>query len=200
MAKVCVMANLLLTENAVILCYNFSLSDCHFSLIFLEGDITSPYCQGPAWTQIIQLGYYSKTCIKRPLKKDKSKILMTNGSLMKVQSIAECSPWSILQYFWPALSDNWFSKPIFDLCLSGRFTQVLLSVHIFANLLTARYAEVLQPRSPYSTPLGQCKDSWRSGATNAFGLEQGSELNHHRCPYNRSSTIQQSVSFCPSAE
>ena len=27
-------------------------------------------------------------------------------SLMKVESIAECSPWSILQYFRPALSDN----------------------------------------------------------------------------------------------
>ena len=26
-------------------------------------------------------------------------ILMTNGSLMKVESIAECSLWSILQYF-----------------------------------------------------------------------------------------------------
>ena len=32
---------------------------------------------------------------------------MTNDSLMKVKSIAECSPWSILQYFWLALSDNW---------------------------------------------------------------------------------------------
>ena len=32
-------------------------------------------------------------------KMDKTKILMTNGSLMKVESIAECSPWSILQYF-----------------------------------------------------------------------------------------------------
>ena len=31
---------------------------------------------------------------------------MTNGSLMKVKSIAECSHWSILQYFWPALSDG----------------------------------------------------------------------------------------------
>ena len=29
----------------------------------------------------------------------KTKILMTNGSLMKVESIAECSHWSILQYF-----------------------------------------------------------------------------------------------------
>ena len=41
-------------------------------------------------------------------KIDKTKILMTNGSLMKVESIAECSPWSILQYFCPALSHNWY--------------------------------------------------------------------------------------------
>ena len=31
---------------------------------------------------------------------------MANGSLMKIESIAEYSPWSILQYFWPSLSDN----------------------------------------------------------------------------------------------
>ena len=34
---------------------------------------------------------YSKTCVKWPLKKYKTKILMTNGSLMTVESIAECS-------------------------------------------------------------------------------------------------------------
>ena len=34
---------------------------------------------------------YSKPCLKRPLKIDKTKILMTNGSFMKVKSIAECS-------------------------------------------------------------------------------------------------------------
>ena len=45
-------------------------------------------------------------------KIDKTKLLMTNGSLitngslMKVKSIAECSPWSILQYFSPAISDK----------------------------------------------------------------------------------------------
>ena len=38
---------------------------------------------------------YSKTCVKRPLKN----ISMTIGSLMKVESIAEFSHWSILQYF-----------------------------------------------------------------------------------------------------
>ena len=49
------------------------------------------------------------SCFKKPnsvkpvlsghSKIDKTKVLMTNGSLMKVESIAECSPWSILQYF-----------------------------------------------------------------------------------------------------
>ena len=34
---------------------------------------------------------YSKTCLKRPLRTDKTKVLKTNGSLMKVESIAECS-------------------------------------------------------------------------------------------------------------
>ena len=42
---------------------------------------------------------YSKICLKRPLKIDKTKILMTSGSLMKDESFAECSLWSILQYF-----------------------------------------------------------------------------------------------------
>ena len=32
-------------------------------------------------------------------KIDKTKVLKTNGSLMKFESIAECSPWIILQYF-----------------------------------------------------------------------------------------------------
>ena len=35
------------------------------------------------------LSSYSKTCVKRPLKIDKTKIVMTNGGLMKVESIAE---------------------------------------------------------------------------------------------------------------
>ena len=54
---------------------------------------------------------------------------MTNGSLMKVESIAECFPCSkgsILQYIWPALSHNWSWKPIFGLFESGHITQVLL--------------------------------------------------------------------------
>ena len=52
---------------------------------------------------------------------------MTNGSLiMQVKSIAECSHWSILQYFLPALSDNWSWEPIFGLFEGGHFVPVLL--------------------------------------------------------------------------
>ena len=51
---------------------------------------------------------------------------MANGSLMKVESITECSPWSILQYLWPALSDNQSWKLIFVFFLSGHLRQVLL--------------------------------------------------------------------------
>ena len=55
-------------------------------------------------------------------KIDKTKILMTNGSLMKVESIAECSLfWSILQYFQPSLSDNRSCKPIFGLLFEWPF-------------------------------------------------------------------------------
>ena len=53
-------------------------------------------------------------------------VLMENGSLMKVEGIAECSPWSILQYLWPALSDNRYWKPILVFFLSGHLRQVLL--------------------------------------------------------------------------
>ena len=41
---------------------------------------------------------YRKMTKKRPLKK-RQKVLMTNGSVMKVERIAECSKGNILQYF-----------------------------------------------------------------------------------------------------
>ena len=64
---------------------------------------------------------YSKTCVNWPLKIDKTKMLMTNGSLMKVKGIAECPKGSILHFF-----DNWSWKPIFCFSKSGPLTQVLL--------------------------------------------------------------------------
>ena len=48
---------------------------------------------------------------------------------MKVERNAECSPWSILHYIWPAFNDNWSWKPIFGLFESGRFRQVLLQYY-----------------------------------------------------------------------
>ena len=44
---------------------------------------------------------------------DKINVLKPCGSLMQVKSTAECSTGSILQYFWPALSDYRSWKPIF---------------------------------------------------------------------------------------
>ena len=40
-----------------------------------------------------------KPVLSGHLKIDKTKVLMEIGSFMEVKSIAECSPWSILQYF-----------------------------------------------------------------------------------------------------
>ena len=54
-----------------------------------------------------------KPFLSSHLKIDKIMVLIENGSRMKVKSIAECSKGSILQYFWPALSNNWYRKPIF---------------------------------------------------------------------------------------
>ena len=40
---------------------------------------------------------YSKTCVKQQLKNRQNKDL--NDKWLLYESIAECSPWSILQYF-----------------------------------------------------------------------------------------------------
>ena len=47
---------------------------------------------------------YSKTGLQRQHKKDQKLAFKTDYHLLQVKSIAECSLWSILQYFWPALS------------------------------------------------------------------------------------------------
>ena len=57
--------------------------------------LSIPFQKGGANTVL----YTVKTVLSDHLKADKTKVLMENGSLMEVESIAECSPWSILQYF-----------------------------------------------------------------------------------------------------
>ena len=57
-----------------------------------------------------QLAKYLSHTIKLVLrghsKIDKTKILMTNGNLIKVKSIVECSPLKHLLYYWHALNDK----------------------------------------------------------------------------------------------
>ena len=70
------------------------LSKAIYSLIFprdTSSSIISSSCSRSRSTVKPVLNPHSKT--------DRSKILVTNGSLMKVKRIAECSPLSILQYF-----------------------------------------------------------------------------------------------------
>ena len=53
-------------------------------------------------------------------------VFKSNYRLMQVVSIAECSKWSILQYFPPSLCYQLLLRSLFCLFLSGRFTHVLL--------------------------------------------------------------------------
>ena len=64
---------------------------CRFACVYMQAEIT-----------LCNNNYIGKQYIVKPVlsgypKIDKTKILMTNGSLMKVESIVKCSPWSILQ-------------------------------------------------------------------------------------------------------
>ena len=99
------------------------------------------YCCVTLWVNTV------KPVLSGHSKIDTTKVLMTNGGLMKVESTAECSLWSILQYFWPALCDNRSWKPIL-IFLSGRLRQVLLYIQV---ILTKRTCSVA-----HATPLSRC--------------------------------------------
>ena len=81
---------------------------------------------------------YSKTCLKRPIKQDQKKGFKTDYRLMQVQSIAECSHWSILQYLWPSLSYHLSLRYLFCLFLSGRLRQVLLFILVLLSVFFIR--------------------------------------------------------------
>ena len=55
--------------------------------------------EGEYIVTVLYDSYTVKPVLNDHSKIDKTKVLMTNGYLMKVKSIAECSLWSILQYF-----------------------------------------------------------------------------------------------------
>ena len=82
---------------------------------------------------------YSKTCLKRTSKIDKTKVLIANCSLRKAKNFAEYSPWSILQYFWQTLSENLSWKLILVFFSSGSLWQVLLYYTMHNEQQTRKY-------------------------------------------------------------
>ena len=66
---------------------------------------------------------YSKTCLKRPLKRTPTIFFKNIYRLMQVKSIAECSKGL---YFLPSLSYHFPLRSLFCLFLSGHLRQVLL--------------------------------------------------------------------------
>ena len=89
-------------------------------------------------SHLIWKWHYSKICVKWPLSKDQKLVFKTNYRLMQVESIAECSKMSILQYFWPSWSYQLLLRSLLCLFLSGRFTQILLyhnSIFFFRTIL-----------------------------------------------------------------
>ena len=78
------------SERSILQYFRSSLS-YHLSLkplfyLFLSG----------CFSQVL---LYVKPVLSNHLKIDKTKVILGNGSLMEVESIAKSSPWSILQYF-----------------------------------------------------------------------------------------------------
>ena len=69
---------------------------------------------------------YSKSCLERNSKIDKIKILKTNGSLMKVESIAECSLGAFCNTFDLHEAIFGLENQFSVFFLSGRLRQVLL--------------------------------------------------------------------------
>ena len=72
--------------------------------------------------------YYSKTCVNGHSKMDKTKVLVTNGCLLKVESIAECSPFDL------HLAIIGLEKYGFE---SGPFTRVVLYTYEVSNIVNS---------------------------------------------------------------
>ena len=87
--------------------------------------------RGSAILSVVCLQHIHVHCTVKPVLNSHSKrrqklVLKTDYPLMQVESIAECSKGSILQYFRPSLSYYLSLRSLFCLFLSGRLRQVLL--------------------------------------------------------------------------
>ena len=103
------LSNYDVTDHAKLLDVLMSLPESHAALLraarfvnllldnhdYMKYNHTNVYMEAPSNEKRVTV----KPVYNDLSKVDKTKILMTNCSLMKVQCIAECSPWSILQFF-----------------------------------------------------------------------------------------------------
>ena len=89
-------------------------------------------------SRLIHNATYSKTCLKRPLKKKaKNIVFKTVNRLMQVKSIAECSKESILQYFRPSFSYHLSLRAflsIFEWSLKSGFTVIPTHIEVSSTL------------------------------------------------------------------
>ena len=69
------------------------------TLIFLQQKFNVPNCLAANIRCLLELSFYSKTFLKRPLSKRPKLVFKTNYHLMHVIIFAECSPSAILSTF-----------------------------------------------------------------------------------------------------
>ena len=70
---------------------DFSRQSCIFKYF---SSLCEPFLIETSALKMLKMASTVKPALKGHSQLDKTKILMTNGSLMKVKSIADCSPWS----------------------------------------------------------------------------------------------------------
>ena len=85
----------------------------------------------PIYTCYIQLFFSVKPVLSGHSNIDKTKVLKTNGILMKVESIAECSFGAFCNTFDLHKAIIGRENQFFVFFLSGRLRQVLLYIFIF---------------------------------------------------------------------
>ena len=118
---------------------------------------TEKCCQKRGWEllpisscKLLPINNTVKPVLSCHSKIHKTRVLKPCGSLMQVKSTAEGS---ILQYFWPALSDYWSWKPIFGLLLSGHLRQAYWYWKCYLNLMSVMTANLCNiPKDAVSKP------------------------------------------------
>ena len=113
------------------------------------------------WTGYSLVNCRSKDTVNPVLsghtKRRPNLVFKTDYHLMQVKSIAECSLWSILQYFRPSLSYHLSLRSLFCLFLSGRLRRFyctrILVFTIWSSVLCMTDLEILLPNEDTVKPV-----------------------------------------------